>query len=109
MAENDQILTMSLLLDGQYPAALSAADRWVAVSPARGLAHYVRGRCLVVLGRREEARDSFERAGSLQPRFLEAQVLRQELQRCLDTLHDASPPTREVLLAQCAAFDGWAT
>ena len=59
------------------------ADRIVALAPGSAIAHYRRGRCLFGLRRLVEAREEFERAQQLDPKLVEAMVLRREVDRAI--------------------------
>ena len=70
----------------RYADALAAAEARLADAPDDAAAHYTRGRGLLGLGRQQEARDAFERASTLDPKLLEAQLLYREVDRSLGRL-----------------------
>jgi len=75
------ILVTALLQRHMCAEALVEAERFVVAHPAAAWAHYVRGKALFALGRIVDARDAFEQASKLDPRLLEAQLLRREVER----------------------------
>jgi tetratricopeptide (TPR) repeat protein len=74
------ILTAAMLARGWHDEALRNAERLVDLQ-ATGRAHYLRGKALFALGRMLDARDAFEQASQLDPKLLEAQLLRREVER----------------------------
>jgi tetratricopeptide (TPR) repeat protein len=70
----------------RFADALEAADAWLAHAPDDANAHYTRGRALLGLGRSVEALDAFERASTLDPKLLEAQLLFRETDRAVKRL-----------------------
>ena len=76
-------LARANLLAHRDEDALRAANDWLAIAPEDAAAHHARGRSLLALGRPLEARDAFDRACALQPRMLEAMLLRREADRAL--------------------------
>jgi tetratricopeptide (TPR) repeat protein len=72
-----------LLHNRSYAPALVAIEPLLSRAPDNALVAYLYGRCLYALGRLIEARASFDRACTLQPMLLEAQLLRREVDRSL--------------------------
>ena len=72
---------VALLRLRRFPDALAQAEAWCAVARAEGRAHYARGKVLLALSRFHEARDAFDRAIQLEPRRVEAMLLRREADR----------------------------
>jgi tetratricopeptide (TPR) repeat protein len=77
------IRTRACLLDRKPEDALNCADIWIAEHSLDASARYARGRALFALGRFEEAREAFERACLLDPRMVEAMLLRREADRAM--------------------------
>lgn len=76
-----ETLVAAMLERRWYEEALRNADRLVEIAPELARAHYLRGRALFGCGRMPEARDAFEHATKVDPRLLEAQLLRREVER----------------------------
>ncbi len=76
-----EVLVSAMLRKAWREEALRNAERLVELSPTSGRAHYLLGKALFGSGRTPEARDAFERAGSLDPKLLEAQLMRREVER----------------------------
>lgn len=74
-------LVAAMLAKHWHDEALRNADRLVELTPDSARAHYLRGKALFVNGRLPEARDAFEHATKLDPKLLEAQLLRREVER----------------------------
>jgi tetratricopeptide (TPR) repeat protein len=82
------ICTRGWLLKQRHFEALDSVDELLEIAPTDGIAHYLRGRCLVGLERLVEARASFERACVLRPDLLEAILLRREVDRALGNIRE---------------------
>jgi tetratricopeptide (TPR) repeat protein len=76
-----ELLAEVLLQRRSFDQALNAVAQLLALDPQRGRAHYLRGKALFGLGRMIEAHDCFARASALDPKLLEAQLLRREVER----------------------------
>jgi len=70
-----------LLHRRRYHDALDKVDSIVASAPDEPRAHHLRGKALLALGRLPDARAAFDRACTLQPKLLEAMLLRREVDR----------------------------
>ncbi len=68
---------------GEIAAAMALADSMIARFPKSGLGLYRRGRCLFSLGRLVEARDALDRAQVIEPKLVDAMLLRREVDRAL--------------------------
>jgi tetratricopeptide (TPR) repeat protein len=79
--ETCELYISTLLKRRSFDEALSIADYHVGLDPSRGRAHYLRGKALFALGRMVDARDAFARATVLDPKLIEAQLLRREVER----------------------------
>jgi tetratricopeptide (TPR) repeat protein len=89
------VKTSALLLRHDPDDALTCVDEMLALAPTDANAHYLRGRCLFALHRFFDARASFDRACTLRPRFLEAMLLRREVDRSMKHVRDtvgSQPP-----------------
>ena len=87
-AEALEIRCEALLRCGRPAEALDTAAAWVFTGPQDARAHYMRGKCLFRLARFIDARAAFERACVLDPRLVEALVLRREVDRMLGRVRD---------------------
>jgi len=72
-----------LLHRRRYHDALDKVDSIVASAPDEPRAHHLRGKALLALGRLPDARGAFDRACTLQPKLLEAMLLRREVDRVM--------------------------
>jgi tetratricopeptide (TPR) repeat protein len=79
--ETFEIFINVLLRRRSFDEALKIAEQLVNLDPGRGRSEYLRGKALFALGRMIDARDAFARASSLDPKLLEAQLLRREVER----------------------------
>lgn len=80
------VLTRALLVRRQHAEALAEADYLVTHAADDADAHYLRGKALLALGRLREARDVFDLALSIEPKLVEAMLLRREADRMLKQL-----------------------
>lgn len=76
-----EVLVAAMLRKAWHEEALRNAERLVELEPTSGRAHHLLGKALFACGRMPEARDAFERATSLDPKLLEAQLMRREVER----------------------------
>ena len=72
-----------LLRRRRYDDALIMVDQLIADAPEDPRAHHLRGKALLGLGRLPDARAAFDRASTLQPKLLEAMLLRREVDRVM--------------------------
>ena len=75
-------------LSHKYDDALKCTGVWLVVDPNNASAHYTKGRALLALGRPLDARDAFDRAFALDPKMLEAMLLRREADRAASQVRD---------------------
>lgn len=66
---------------GRYDEAIGLIERGIAADALDAGAHYLHGRALLLRKRFLEARDAFDRACTLDPRRIEAMLLRREADR----------------------------
>lgn len=78
-AEAMGIVAQAHLRNRHYERALKQIEKM----PEGGNAHYLRGKALLGMGRHIEARDAFDRALALDPKLIEAMLLRREVDRLL--------------------------
>lgn len=72
----------------QYDAAIGFAQRRLAIDDTDAGLYYLLGRALLVRKRFVEARDAFDRACTLEPKRIEAMLLRREADRCARRVAD---------------------
>jgi tetratricopeptide (TPR) repeat protein len=82
------ILASAMLRRGWHAEALRNAERLVELE-ASGRAHYLRGKSLFALGRLPEAHDAFVEAARADPKLLEAQLLRREVDRAMGNVRQS--------------------
>jgi tetratricopeptide (TPR) repeat protein len=92
------IVSRAHLLRREPKDALGCADLWIAAHPQDASARYARGRALFALGRIEEARAAFDRACTLDPRMLEAMLLRREADRVMRRVRETVGTQPEIAL-----------
>jgi tetratricopeptide (TPR) repeat protein len=81
--EASSMIVHALVVMKRPHDALPITDAFVRAAPASGRAHYLRGRCQYALRQLHEARESFDRACTLEPTLVEALLLRREVDRSL--------------------------
>lgn len=79
--EASLIRTKGFLGKRQHAEALSSTHAWEKAIPDDAALHYLRGKALFGLSRLAEARDAFDRAIALDPKMIEAMLLRREADR----------------------------
>jgi len=90
------ILVRGQLMAKQYDNALRKTDHWLTLDVDPASAHYLRGKALLALKRFVEARDSFDRALSVDPRMVPAMLLRREADRQLTEIRDSTGVQRAI-------------
>lgn len=85
-ADAHETLVRALIEHRAYAEALSAANTFCSRAPHLGVAHYLRGKALLALGRPEDAREVFDLALVLKPTLIEGLLLRREADRMLRKL-----------------------
>jgi len=78
--------------------ALRTVEPWVEMRPSDARGHHARGKCLLGLGRMPEARAEFDRACALEPKLVEAMLLRRDLDRASSGLRTAVGVQKSVQL-----------
>ncbi|HEY6035564.1 MAG TPA: tetratricopeptide repeat protein [Kofleriaceae bacterium] len=81
---------VELLRRRRYGDALVGVDGLLAEAPEDPRAHHLRGKALLALGRLPDARAAFDRACTLQPRLLEAMLLRREVDRVMSVTRESA-------------------
>lgn len=82
----------------RYVEAIGLAQRRLAIDDTDAGLYYVLGRALLVRKRFIEARDAFDRACTLEPKRIEAMLLRREADRCARRVADAVGTARPMTI-----------
>jgi tetratricopeptide (TPR) repeat protein len=88
-----------LLRTHRYDEALAICDTAIGDEPDAAAHHHLRGKSLLGLGRLDDARAAFDRACTLEPKLLEAMLLRREVDRAILAARGAAGTAQPMRMA----------